>query len=321
MKVMVTGGAGYIGAHVLKALLADDHEIAVIDDFSTGRPQRLPQHTRLFEGTIVDPRFVESALREHSTDAVVHLAAKKAVAESIANPLRYYEENVMGTHSLLKAMKAVGTPTVLFSSSAAVYGQTARGAVTEAASTNPSSPYGWTKLMCEQMIRDVAMASNMDWAALRYFNVAGAANSSLSDLGESNLIPRTFRAISLGCSPQVFGNTFPTRDGTCVRDYVHVQDVADAHAVALDNIGKASSSSIYNLGTGKGASVLDVLDAVKSATGVKFSHDICEIRSGDPAEVIADTSKIRSELGWRPKYDLMDIIESAWMAWQTKSAS
>lgn len=321
MRILVTGGAGYIGSHVCKALQQAGHDVAVIDDFSTGNRTRIQQGSRLFVGSLLDAAFVESCLRAHQSEAVVHVAAKKAVEESIANPLYYYRENVLGMHSVLLAMVAAGTPNILLSSSAAVYGVVQSSPVTECSATKPSSPYGATKLICEQMIRDVAMAHEIKWSALRYFNVAGATESRLADRGENNLIPKVFRAIASGTRPQVYGDNYPTPDGTCIRDYVHVNDVADAHVAVLNRMDVAGISRIYNVGTGTGASVLDVMRAVRQVTGIDFAYDIVDARVGDPAEVIADPGLIRRELNWESRHDLLDAVESAWRAWSDIQSS
>ncbi|MGE2714596.1 UDP-glucose 4-epimerase GalE [Mycolicibacterium litorale] len=321
MRVMVTGGAGYIGAHVVRALRGDGQTVGVLDDFSTGSRARLDPATPVYAGSLLDTAFVEAALRDFEADAVVHIAAKKAVEESVADPLLYYRENVTGMHSVLESMVRAATPRILFSSSAAVYGPAATSPVTEESPTVPSSPYGWTKLMCERMLCDVAAAHNLSWAALRYFNVAGSAEPHLADRGETNLIPKVFRAISTGVAPKVFGDTYPTRDGTCVRDYIHVCDVADAHAAVLKQMGSDLSASVYNIGTGTGTSVLEVMAAVRQVTGIDFHHDICAARPGDCADVVADPTKIRTRLGWRSRHDLKGAVESAWQAWSALSRS
>ena len=299
MRVLVTGGAGYIGAHVTRALRG--HDVAILDDFSTGHRITTP----VYQGSVLDTAFVESALRSFSADAVVHIAAKKAVDESVANPLFYYRQNVTGMQSVLEAMVSTGVRRIVFSSSAAVYGDQA-SPVTEASPTNPSSPYGWTKLFGEQMLSDTAAAHGLSWSALRYFNVAGAAAPELADRGANNLIPRIFRAISSGVRPKVFGADYPTPDGSCIRDYIHVEDVADAHAAVLSH----DSTGVYNIGTGRGASVFEIMAAVRQVTGIDFDCDVIDRRPGDPAEIVADPSKIRRDLGWESRRDLVDIVNS-----------
>lgn len=315
MRILVTGGAGYIGAHVVRTLQHAGHAVAALDDLSTGSRNRLSPDIPLFVGSLLDGTFMESSLRAHSADAVVHIAAKKAVEESVADPLYYYRENLVGMHRVLSAMVAAGTTRILFSSSAAVYGIVSDSPVTETSPTVPSSPYGWTKLMGEQMIHDVAAAHRINWSALRYFNVAGTAEARLADGGENNLIPKIFRAITAGQCPKIYGNTYPTPDGTCIRDYVHVQDVADAHATVIDHLATDELSGTYNVGTGAGTSVLEVMATVRHVTGIEFSCDITAPRPGDPAEVVADTALIRDELGWESSHDLAGAVESAWRAW------
>ena len=319
MKIMVTGGAGYIGAHVVKALQGEGHDVVVIDDLSTGEEARLRDGTPLLVGSVLDTDFVSRVLGEHGVEGVVHLAAKKAVEESVAKPLWYYHENVTGMQSLLTAMAQTGVRKILLSSSAAVYGTPAEGLVTEQASTSPESPYGWTKLMSEQILRDAGSAEGFSWAALRYFNVGGADSPELGDRGANNLIPRVFRAVTTGAKPQIFGNDYPTRDGTCIRDYIHVSDVADAHAFVITKMANAELSAVYNLGTGLGTSVLEVMQTTRRVTGIDFAWDELPRRAGDPPSVIADASKIRDDLGWQSKHDLDGIVESAWAAWSAPS--
>ncbi|MCV7026354.1 UDP-glucose 4-epimerase GalE [Mycolicibacterium novocastrense] len=315
MRVLVTGGAGYIGAHVTRALRGIGHDVAVLDDFSTGSRGRLTPDTPVYGGSLLDTAFVESSLRSFSADAVVHIAAKKAVDESVANPLFYYRQNVTGMHSVLEAMVGTGTRRILFSSSAAVYGEQAVSPVTEATPTSPSSPYGWTKLIGEQLLSDVAAAHGLSWSALRYFNVAGAATPELADRGENNLIPRVFRAISSGVHPKVFGADYPTPDGSCVRDYIHVEDVADAHAAVLNQMAFDDLAAVYNIGTGRGTSVFEIMTAVRQATGVDFECDVIGRRPGDPPDVVADPAKIQRDFGWESRHDLASTVNSAWKAW------
>jgi UDP-glucose 4-epimerase len=321
VKVLVTGGAGYIGAHIVNALQAGGHDVAVLDDLSSGDKQRLKPETPLLVGSVLDTDFVDRSLSETGAEVVVHVAAKKAVEESVADPLFYYRENVIGMHSLLTAMVRVGVKKLLFSSSVAVYGLPSGGLVTEESATVPESPYGWSKLMSEQMIRDISAAENLDYVSLRYFNVAGTVAPELADRGENNLIPRVFRAISTGARPQIFGTDYPTRRGTCIRDYIHVGDVADAHAAAVQLMETSKFTATYNIGTGHGTSVLEVMKATRAITGIDFGWDNYPRRSGDPAQVVADATRIRSELGWQSKYDLDSIIESAWRAWSQPSDS
>jgi UDP-glucose 4-epimerase len=319
MRILVTGGAGYIGAHVARALQRDGHTVAVLDDLSSGSRDRLSAGTSFFLGSVLDTRFVVESLRSHRAEGVVHLAAKKAVEESVNKPLIYYRENVIGTHSLLTAMVEAGVRRILFSSSAAVYGVSPDGLVVEESDTEPSSPYGWTKLMSEQIIRDCADAERLSWVSLRYFNVAGAGSAIMGDRGANNLIPMVFRALTSGATPKIFGDQYPTEDGTCVRDYIHVDDVADAHAVVMRHMESDDLAAVYNIGTGSGTSVLEVMLAVKRVTGFDFDYEMSPPRAGDPARVVADPTRIRTELGWRSRHDLEGTIGSAWDAWRVVS--
>lgn len=318
MRVLVTGGAGYIGSHVSQCLARAAHDIAVIDDLSTGNERRLDVATTFFRGTVLDLDFVNDAIRTYSPDAVIHIAAKKSVDESVQDPLLYYRENVVGLQNVTSAMVSNGVQALLFSSSAAVYGEVPTSPVTELTDTRPSSPYGHSKLMCEQIIRDAGIAHGLSWAALRYFNVAGSAHPDLADRGENNLIPKVFRAITSGIQPSIFGDSYPTSDGTCVRDYIHVSDVADAHVRTLEDVVANQSSEIFNIGTGEGSSVLEVMSAIRTVTGIDFSTKVCAPRAGDPAEVVADPSKIRSRLRWEAQHDLVSAIESAWQGWSAR---
>jgi UDP-glucose 4-epimerase len=315
VKVLVTGGAGYIGAHVVRALQRDGHIVAVLDDLSSGSQDRLSPDTPRFLGSVLDTPFVVETLRRLRAEGVVHLAAKKAVEESVARPLSYYRENVIGMHSLLTAMVETGVRRILFSSSAAVYGVPSDGLVTEKSQPAPASPDGWTKLMSEQIIRDTATAEQLSWVCLRYFNVAGAVSTRLADRGENNLIPRVFRALSSGTNPQIFGGDYPTPDGTCIRDYIHVDDVAEAHAEVMQRMEAEDLAATYNIGTGAGASVLEVMLAVKRITGIDFEWDISAPRQGDPARVVADPTRMHADMGWQSRHDLDSIIQSAWQAW------
>jgi UDP-glucose 4-epimerase len=316
MKLLVTGGAGYIGAHVVRALQREDHDVLVVDDLSTGVKGRLGESTPLVVGSILDADFLSNLMLDQQVEGVVHLAAKKAVEESVAQPLWYYHENVTGMQTLLSAMVRADVRKILFSSSAAVYGIPTEASVTEESATSPASPYGWTKLMSEQILRDTAAAEGFSWAALRYFNVGGAELPHLGDRGEKNLIPRVFRAVTAGSRPQIFGTDYPTRDGTCIRDYIHVSDVADAHAAVITSMAGHEHATTYNIGTGLGTSVLEVMFATRQATGINFSWDELPPRAGDPPEVIANATKIQAELGWQSRHDLDSIVRTSWRAWQ-----
>ncbi len=317
MKWMLTGGAGYIGAHILRALHDQGHDVVVLDDLSTGLRRKVSEGVPFVEASILDTDSVTRALTDHRVDGVIHLAAKKSVGESVEQPHMYFEQNVQGTMALLDAIKAADVHHMVLSSSAAVYGSPDVDAVTEDTPTMPINPYGQTKLAQEWLVRDLSESGyDLSWVALRYFNVAGAGADDLGDTGVFNLIPMVLRALDDGQAPQVFGDTYPTPDGTCIRDYIHVQDLAEAHVAAVTQAERGGRTDIYNVGRGMGFSVLDVLDAVRSAMGSDFAHEISAPRAGDPASLVAEVNRIHSELGWQAQRDLADMVTSAWSAWQ-----
>jgi len=312
MKWLVTGGAGYIGQHVVRAMAGRGHDVVVLDDLSSGRAGLLPDGVELVRASVVDEAAVAAALRASGSTGVVHLAGLKMADESVRRPLDYYQVNTGGTVSLLRAMVATGVSTLLFSSSAAVYGNVPGGTVTEASPTAPLNPYGSSKLMAERVICDAATAHGLSWVALRYFNVAGAASSDLVDRDGHNLIPRALRAVRAGASPVVYGQDYPTPDGTCVRDYVHVADLADAHLVAAEHAAAGGSSEILNVGRGLGASVLEVMDSVREVTGTTLVPQMAGRRPGDPGRVVAEVTAIARTLGWAATRDLQDMVRSTW---------
>jgi UDP-glucose 4-epimerase len=313
---LVTGGAGYIGAHVVAALRAAGEPVVVVDDLSTGEPGRIGDAV-FVEGSILDDALVRRVLREHEVRGIVHIAAKKQVGESMTDPVKYYRENVAGTVGLLAAAVDAGVESFVFSSSAATYGMPDVEMVSEDTPLDPISVYGRTKLIGEWAVRDVAAASSLRAVSLRYFNVAGASTPALGDPGVFNLIPMVFEALSAGRSPCIFGDDYPTPDGTCVRDYVHVADIADAHVAALRwlSSGGGSSYEVLNIGRGEGASVRDVLRTVADVTGVGFEPEVVARRAGDPARIVAAVDRIHARLGWTARYDLTDMVSSAWDAW------
>jgi UDP-glucose 4-epimerase len=311
---LVTGGAGYIGAHVVRALLDEGERVVVIDDLSTGEDGRT-QGAAFVRASILDDDVVRSTLKDYDVEGIVHIAAKKQVGESVANPLFYYEENVGGLVTLLRASVDAGVESFVFSSSAATYGLPDTAEVTEDTPSRPISPYGESKVVGEWLARDVAAVTNMRAISLRYFNVAGAMSPELGDPGVFNLIPLVFQALSAGRSPQVFGNDYPTRDGTCIRDYIHVGDIAGAHVAALKHLAGGGPSATYNIGRGEGVSVLEVLSTVEEVTGLPVRPEIVDRRPGDPAYVVAVVDRIKAELGWQARYDLGDMVDSAWTAW------
>ncbi len=308
---LLTGGAGYIGSHVLRSLRDSGREVVVLDDLSTGIAARVPQGVPLIQGSLADRALVEETLRNHQVTGVVHLAAKKAVGESVEKPLWYYRENVDGILSLLEAMREVGVGCMVYSSSAAVYGEPPRSPVPEDAPTAPINPYGETKLIGEWATRDAAAVSGMSWISLRYFNVAGAANAELADTSVANLIPIVLRNVRNDQPATVFGDDYPTPDGTCLRDYIHVVDLADAHAAAADLVEAGPTAEVVNIGTGQGSSVLEVIGSVGRALGRDVPYDVEARRAGDPAELVASADRARTVLGWQARHTLDDMTASA----------
>jgi UDP-glucose 4-epimerase len=315
---LVTGGAGYIGAHVVEALTEAGHEVVVLDDLSTGSRERVPAAVGFVRGSVLDADVVGTALAD--VDGVVHIAAKKQVGESVSDPLGYYRENVGGLQVLLEQCRQAEVRRLVFSSSAAVYGAVGGEAlVTEDGPTVPTSPYGETKLVGEWLVRDSARAHGLSAVSLRYFNVAGAGSPELGDGGVSNLVPLVFQALAQGRRPQVFGDDYPTPDGTCLRDYVHVADIARAHLVAAEALEEAGQARAYNVGRGVGTSVREILDVVAEVTGRDTSYDVVARRAGDPPSVVAAVDRIRDELGFSAERDLTAMVTSAWEAWQRRN--
>lgn len=312
---MLTGGAGYIGAHVLRALQASGRNVVVLDDLSTGLERKVPEGVPLIQANVADRKAVADALRDFDVTGVVHLAAKKAVGESVERPEYYYRENVDGMLSLLEAMAQVGTRCLVYSSSAAVYGTPATEFVAEDATLIPESPYGQTKVVGEWITANAAVNRDLSWISLRYFNVAGAGSPDLGDTSVFNLIPMVFRALSNGQRPQVFGDDYPTPDGSCIRDYIHVSDLADAHVVAAARCEGQTIGTAYNVGRGQGVSVFEVMNMVNEVLGRDINVEVGPRRPGDPAQLVALADKIRDELGWTASLDLREMVASAWAAW------
>ncbi len=317
MTWLLTGGAGYIGAHVLRSLQASGRGVVVVDDLSTGTRRKVPDDVPLVQADVCDPAALAKAMVEHEVTGVIHLAAKKAVGESVERPLHYYRQNVDGAVSLAEAMLEAGVTRLVYSSSAAVYGDVDVDLVDETQPTLPMSPYGETKLAGEWVFRDSAVAHGFSVVALRYFNVAGAGEDALADTGAFNLIPLVLRAYSRGERPKVFGDDYPTPDGTCVRDYIHVADLAEAHVAAASSTeDDAPGFAAYNIGRGVGSSVLEVIDAVSAAVGEDVNAEIVARRPGDPPVLVASAEKARTGLGWVATRDLDEMARSAWSAWQ-----
>lgn len=313
--LLLTGGAGYIGAHVLRALRAAGHYVVVLDDLSTGERRRVPLDVPFVLADVADTVTVREVLRGHGCDAVVHLAAKKAVDESCADPLLYYRENLGGLLAVLSAMRGTGVARLVFSSSAAVYGTGALAQVDEDCPAQPASPYGRTKLVGEWMVEDCVRAYGFNAVSLRYFNVVGAAVPDLADVLGANLFPRVVAKLSAGQAVDVFGGDYPTPDGTCVRDYIHVEDLARAHVAAAELTARSSGGQVINVGCGQGYSVLDVLSQFRVVSGHSVAHVIRPRRDGDPASVVARADRAAGVLGWEPRHGLRDMVASTWAAY------
>ena len=319
MRVLVTGGAGYIGSVVSEQLVADGHDVVVYDNLSKGHREAVVEGARFVNGDLIDSDALLKTLAGNRIEAVIHMAAFSLVGESVEKPSKYYENNVVAGLVLLDAMRDCGVRRIVFSSTAATYGEPESQPIFESAPTNPTNPYGETKLAFEKAMRWYEQAYGIKYASLRYFNAAGASEKCGEDHDpETHLIPIALQvAAGKRTHVEIYGDDYPTADGTCVRDYIHVIDLARAHILALDVL--AERSAIYNLGCGgDGYSVRDVIDTARRVTGKEIPVRMGSRRAGDPAVLIASSDKIKSELGWRPKFqDLGLIIESAWR-WMKK---
>ena len=321
MAVLVTGGAGYIGSHMVLALVDAGHEeVVVLDDLSTGYDWALPPEVRLVVGDVADQALVTETILRHRIDAVEHFAAKIVVPESVADPLGYYLANTVKTRALIETASRTGVKHFIFSSTAAVYGEPEIVPVPETLATNPINPYGRSKLMSEWMLADAAAAHGFTYGVLRYFNVAGAdprGRSGQSMPAATHLIKvATQAALGQRTHLEVFGTDYPTRDGSCLRDYIQVSDLAAAHLTVLDHLRGGGESLTLNCGYGRGYSVLEVVEVVKRISGRDFEVRLSPRRAGDPAQIIAGADRIRNELGWSPKHDDLDAIVAQALAWE-----
>lgn len=321
MAILVCGGAGYIGSHMVKELLDRKEEVIVVDNLQTGHREAVLEGAILYVGDLRDEKFLDTVFKQNKIDAVVHFAADSLVGESVIDPLKYYDNNVYGALSLLKVMHVNGVKKIVFSSTAATYGEAQNFPIQESDPTNPTNPYGETKLAIEKMLKWSEIAYDIHYVVLRYFNVAGAHIDGL--LGEdhspeTHLIPIILQvALGKRDSISVFGNDYETPDGTCIRDYIHVTDLAQAHILALEKLHKQNQSGTYNLGNGAGFSVKEVIETARKLTGHSIPEVIAPRRSGDPARLVASSDKAKAELGWKPKYaTLEEMIETAWKWFQ-----
>ncbi|MDR1427191.1 MAG: UDP-glucose 4-epimerase GalE [Bifidobacteriaceae bacterium] len=317
MTTIVTGGAGYIGAHVVRLLLERGEEVVVVDDLSIGVASRVGA-ARLVVADVADPANVPvltEALR--GGDSVIHFAARKQVGQSVDLPAWYFQQNVAGLANVLIAMERAGVEKLVFSSSAATYGLPDAALVREDATLDPINPYGQTKVVGEWMAHDAVLSFGLRLACLRYFNVAGAGWPELGDPAVLNLVPMVLEKLAAGEAPAIFGDDYPTPDGTCVRDYVHVLDLAEAHIAAIEYLDRPERpATVFNVGTGEGASVRQVIEQIGIASGLDTTARIAPRRPGDPAYLVGDPSRIAEVLGWRASRGLPEIAASAWQAWQ-----
>ena len=322
MTWLVTGGAGYIGSHVVRAFqeavrTTGDTELApvVLDDLSSGHAAFVPDDVPFVRASILETATVRAALEQHGVTGVVHLAGFKYAGVSVERPLHTYEQNVTGTAHLLEAMAAAGVGSIVFSSSAAVYGTTDVDLVTEGTPPRPESPYGETKLVGEWLLRDQGVATGLRHTSLRYFNVIGSGDPDLYDASPHNLVPKVFEALTAGRTPRLNGDDYPTPDGTCVRDYVHVADLALSHVAAARALAAGLPlQPVYNLGSGDGMSVAQIMTTIAEVTGIDFAPEIGPRRAGDPPRIVASGAAAARDLDWAMRHTPRQMIESAWRA-------
>jgi UDP-glucose 4-epimerase len=317
LKVLVTGGAGYIGSHFVKMLLEHGHQPIVIDNLSRGHREAVPPNVHFEDIDLLDTKDLAYIIQSQLPDAVVHFAAFAYVGESVEHPERYYQNNVVGSFNLIRLCSDNGVKKFVFSSTCSIYGNPVKVPISEEQGSNPINPYANTKLMIEMILKDFENAFGMKYVALRYFNAAGADPGGI--IGESHnpephLIPIVFEtALGKREKVRVFGNDYNTPDGTCIRDYIHVNDLANAHLKALEYLNSKNESTIINLGTGTGNSVLEIIEKAKAITKREIPLEIIQRRSGDPAILVADNKKAKEALGWSPKFSIENILETAWL--------
>ncbi|MFD0002483.1 UDP-glucose 4-epimerase GalE [Streptomyces sp. NPDC127178] len=317
MTWLITGGAGYIGAHVARAMTDAGERVLVLDDLSAGYPARLPADVPLVEGSSLDGDLLKRVFAEHAVTGVVHLAARKQVGESVAQPTRYYRENVGGLATLLEAVAEAGIKRFLFSSSAAVYGNPDVDLISEDTPCAPVNPYGETKLTGEWLVRAAGRAHGISTVCLRYFNVAGAASPELADTGVFNIVPMVFDRLTRDEAPRIFGDDYPTPDGTCVRDYIHVADLAEAHLAAARRLTEADAGGdlTVNIGRGEGVSVRELITVIGEVTGDERPAVVEARRPGDAPRAVASAALAAEELGWTARRGVPEMVESAWQGW------
>ncbi|HET9872638.1 MAG TPA: UDP-glucose 4-epimerase GalE [Propionibacteriaceae bacterium] len=317
MTWLVTGGAGYIGSHVVRAFLRAGTPVVVLDSLVSGHEEFVPPDVPLVKADVLEAEVVAQTLTGYSIEGVVHLAGFKYAGVSVTKPLLTYSQNVSGTVTLLEQMEAAGVGRIVFSSSAATYGTPDVDLVTEQTPTAPESPYGESKLIGEWLLRDQARATGLLHTSLRYFNVVGSATKELYDTSPHNLFPVVLSMLADGRTPQINGDDYPTPDGTCVRDYIHVEDLAQSHVAAAEALASGRQlEPVYNLGSGNGVSVRQIMTAIAEVTGIGFEPVIAPRRSGDPARIVASGDLAARDLDWAMRHDLTDMVRSAWEAQQ-----
>ena len=322
MKVLVTGGAGYIGSHMVYILVDNDIEVIVLDNISTGNKTLLPENVKLFEMNVGDGQSITELLKKENISTVIHFAADVSVDESVKNPLKYYLNNTSNTTKFFKSCVDAGVKNIIFSSTAAVYGASKEKILSEMVSTKPISAYGSSKLFSEKILIDTCETQKLNYVIFRYFNVAGSDPKRRT----GQVMKNATHLIKVACETalgkrrkmQIFGNDYDTKDGTCIRDYIHVWDLVSAHLKALEHLENGGSSKTLNCGYGKGFSVLEVVNEIKKVSGIDFSIEITNRRMGDPAKIIADNSRILKELNWLPKYNNLEKIVIDTLEWEKK---